>query len=43
MKKQLAQLGFTAQPRGPAAFKTYLSSEVERWSKIIKEADIQAG
>jgi tripartite-type tricarboxylate transporter receptor subunit TctC len=43
MKKTLSQLGFTAQPRGPAEFKQYLAGEVARWSKTIQEAHIQVG
>jgi len=43
MRDSLAQLGFVAQPRGPAEFKQYLGEEVERWSRIIRQANIQAG
>lgn len=40
MTQQMVQLGFIPQPRGPAEFKTYLESEVMRWRKIIKDANI---
>jgi tripartite-type tricarboxylate transporter receptor subunit TctC len=43
MQKTLSQLGFTAQPRGPAEFKQYLASEVARWAKTIQQANIQVG
>ena len=41
MQQALLQLGFVPQPRGPEAFGTYLGSEVERWAKIIRDANIQ--
>ena len=41
MKQALLQLGFVPQPRGPAEFGAYLKSEVERWAKIIRDANIQ--
>ncbi|WMD23777.1 tripartite tricarboxylate transporter substrate binding protein [Achromobacter seleniivolatilans] len=41
MKQALLQLGFVPQPRGPEAFGAYLQSEVERWAKIIRDANIQ--
>ena len=37
----LLQLGFVPQPRGPAEFGGYLRSEVDRWAKIIRDANIQ--
>jgi tripartite-type tricarboxylate transporter receptor subunit TctC len=43
MKATLTQLGFTAQPRGPADFKQYLGGEVARWAQIIRDANIQVG
>jgi len=43
MQASLARLGFVAQPRGPAEFKQYLGGEVARWSRIIRQANIQAG
>jgi tripartite-type tricarboxylate transporter receptor subunit TctC len=43
MRKTLSQLGFTAQPRGPAEFKKYLAGEVARWAKTIQQANIQVG
>jgi len=43
MQASLAKLGFVAQPRGPAEFKEYLGSEVKRWAKIIRDANIQVG
>ena len=41
MQQGMIKLGFIPQPRGPAEFGTYLSAEVQRWGKIIKEAGIQ--
>ena len=41
MKQALLQLGFIPQPRGPEEFSAYLKSEVERWAKIIRDANIQ--
>ena len=41
MKQALLQLGFVPQPRGPAEFGGYLRSEVDRWAKIIRDANIQ--
>ncbi len=41
MQQALLQLGFVPQPRGPAEFGAYLKSEVDRWGKIIREANIQ--
>lgn len=43
MQQALRGLGFVPQLRGPAAFKQYLDSEVDRWGKIIREANIQVG
>src|SRR5690606_3856202 len=43
MQQALQRLGFVPRPRGPAAFKQYLDSEVDRWGKIIREANIQVG
>ncbi|ARP93314.1 Bug family tripartite tricarboxylate transporter substrate binding protein [Bordetella genomosp. 13] len=42
MQQAMVKLGFIPQPRGPAEFSKYLQAEVQRWSKIIKEAGIQA-
>ena len=41
MQQSLLQLGFVPQPRGPQEFGTYLKSEVDRWAKIIRDANIQ--
>ena len=41
MQQGMVKLGFIPRPRGPAEFGTYLSAEVKRWGKIIKEAGIQ--
>ncbi len=41
MQQSLRQLGFVPQPRGPGEFAAYLKSEVDRWSRIIREANIQ--
>ncbi|GAB1576405.1 Bug family tripartite tricarboxylate transporter substrate binding protein [Bordetella petrii] len=43
MQQALQRLGFVPRPRGPVAFKQYLDSEIDRWSKVIREADIQVG
>ena len=41
LQQSLAQLGFVPQPRGPEAFGAYLKAEVERWARIIRDANIQ--
>ncbi len=41
MQQALLQLGFVPQPRGPAEFGAYVRSEVDRWAKIIRDANIQ--
>ena len=41
MQQALLQLGFVPQPRGPKEFGAYLKSEVDRWAKIIRDANIQ--
>ncbi|KRC84801.1 Tripartite tricarboxylate transporter family receptor [compost metagenome] len=41
MKQALLQLGFVPQARGPEEFGAYLKSEVDRWAKIIRDANIQ--
>ena len=41
MQQALLQLGFVPQPRGPAEFGSYLRSEVDRWARIIRDANIQ--
>ena len=42
MQQALQQLGFVPQPRGPQEFGAYLKSEVDRWAKIIRDANITA-
>ncbi len=41
VQPQLGELGGEADLRGPAAFRTYLRAESERWSKIITAAKIR--
>ena len=41
VQTQLGELGGEADLRGPAAFRTYLRAESERWSKIIAAANIR--
>ncbi|WP_082621302.1 tripartite tricarboxylate transporter substrate binding protein [Bordetella sp. N] len=43
MTKSLVSLGFGAQPMEAAEFGPYLKGEVERWAKIIHDANIQVG
>ena len=43
MTKNLVTLGFGAQPMEAAEFGPYLKGEVERWAKIIHDANIQVG
>jgi tripartite-type tricarboxylate transporter receptor subunit TctC len=41
VQAQLADLGGESDLRGPAAFRTYLRTETERWGRIIRAAKIQ--
>jgi len=41
VQAQIADLGGEIDLRGPAAFRTYLRAETERWGKIIRAAKIQ--
>ncbi len=43
MTRNLIQLGFGAQPMEAAQFGPYLKGEVDRWAKIIHDANIQVG
>ncbi|WP_454689395.1 Bug family tripartite tricarboxylate transporter substrate binding protein [Achromobacter aloeverae] len=43
MTKSLVTLGFGAQPMEAAEFGPYLKGEVERWARIIHDANIQVG
>ena len=38
---RIDKLGFTVEPRGPAAFRPYQIKEIETWVKIAKDAGIQ--
>lgn len=38
---RIDKLGFTVEPRDPAAFKPYQMQEIATWVKIAKDADIQ--
>jgi tripartite-type tricarboxylate transporter receptor subunit TctC len=40
MREALARLGFVAQPRGPAQFKTYLADQIKLWRGVIHDAHI---
>jgi len=43
LKKQLLELGIvTTSSASPTAFSTYISTETEKWARIIKAAGIKA-
>jgi tripartite-type tricarboxylate transporter receptor subunit TctC len=42
IKARLAELGFLATPMSPAQFGTFMAEETEKWSKVIRAADIKA-
>ena len=39
--EKIDKLGFTVEPRDPAAFKPYQMQEIATWMKIAKDAGIQ--
>jgi tripartite-type tricarboxylate transporter receptor subunit TctC len=41
IKNRLAQIGFTAAPNSPDEFHSFITSEIARWAKVIREADIK--
>jgi tripartite-type tricarboxylate transporter receptor subunit TctC len=42
VKQRFADLGMTAQDSTPAGLDAYVKSEIAKWTKVIKEADIRA-
>ncbi len=41
-KKRLAELGMTNGSSSPEELDAYIRSEIAKWSKVIKDANIQA-
>jgi tripartite-type tricarboxylate transporter receptor subunit TctC len=41
VKKRCAQLGFDPVANTPEEFATYIKTDVEKWAKVIKDANIQ--
>ena len=39
--EKIDKLGFTVEPRDPAAFRPYQVQEIATWMKIAKDAGIQ--
>ena len=42
MKARLVELGVVPMPMTPAEFEKFIAGEVEKWSKVIRAADIKA-
>jgi tripartite-type tricarboxylate transporter receptor subunit TctC len=42
LKARFAELGGTVAPGTPAEFATFIASETEKWSRVIKFANIKA-
>jgi tripartite-type tricarboxylate transporter receptor subunit TctC len=42
VKQRFADLGMTAEDSSPAALDGYIKSEIAKWTKVIKDADIRA-
>jgi tripartite-type tricarboxylate transporter receptor subunit TctC len=42
VKQRFAALGMTAEDSTPDALDAYIKSEIGKWSKVIKDADIRA-
>jgi tripartite-type tricarboxylate transporter receptor subunit TctC len=42
VKQRFADLGMTGEDRTPAALDAYIKSEIAKWTKVIKDADIRA-
>jgi len=42
MKARLVELGVVPMPMTPAEFEKFIADEVEKWSKVIRAADIKA-
>lgn len=40
--ERIDRLGFTVQPRDPVTFKAYITQDLATWTKIAKDAGIQA-
>ena len=43
MQQRLAADGTEAVGNSPAAFTAQITSELEKWSRVAREADIKAG
>jgi tripartite-type tricarboxylate transporter receptor subunit TctC len=41
--ERIDKLGFTVEPRDPAAFRPYQEQEIATWIKIAKDAGVQPG
>jgi tripartite-type tricarboxylate transporter receptor subunit TctC len=42
VKQRFADLGMTAEERVPGTLDTYIKSEMAKWAKVIKDAEIKA-
>jgi len=42
IKARLAALGSTPRPMSPAAFKTFIAAEIDKWAKVIRAANMTA-
>jgi tripartite-type tricarboxylate transporter receptor subunit TctC len=42
VKQRFADLGMTAEDSTPEGLDVYIKSEIAKWTKVIKEADIRA-
>jgi putative tricarboxylic transport membrane protein len=42
VKQRFADLGMTAEDSTPDSLDAYIKSEIAKWTKVIKDADIRA-
>ena len=42
VKQRFADLGMTAEDSTPESLDAYIKSEIAKWTKVIKDADIRA-
>jgi tripartite-type tricarboxylate transporter receptor subunit TctC len=42
IKARLADLGSAPMPMSPDAFKNFIAAEIEKWAKVIRDANIQS-
>ena len=42
VKQRFADLGMTAEDSTPDELDAYIKSEIAKWTKVIKDADIKA-